>query len=76
VNTREVQTMCKEFVSYTGGANNVQSFFLNQLPTMEVQTVGFLINSLRWRDKQLFSNSTPALVVHPYVRGTTLRWWY
>jgi len=25
---------------------------------------------------QLLSKSTPTLVVHPYARGTTLRWWY
>jgi len=35
-----------------------------------------LVLPVRWRDKQLFSISTPALVVHPYVGGTTLRWWY
>jgi len=46
---------------YAGGTN---SCFLNQLPTLVVQT------------KQLFSKSTPTLVVHPYAGSTTLRWWY
>jgi len=38
--------------------------------------VALQINSLCWRYKQLFSKSTPTLVVHPYAGGTTLRWWY
>jgi len=46
------------------------------IPTLEVQTVAFYINFLRWRYKQLFSKSTPTLVVHPYAGGTTLRWCY
>jgi len=43
---------------------------------LEVQTVTFYINSLRWRCKQLFSKSTRTLVVHCYAGSTTLRWWY
>jgi len=32
------------------------------MPTLEVQTVAFWINSLHWRYKQLLSTSTPYAV--------------
>ena len=52
----EVQTVAFWSHPYAGGAI---SCFLNQLPTLVVQTVAFYINSLRWRYKQLLSTSTP-----------------
>jgi len=72
-------TMYKEFLSKS-----------TLTATLEVQTVAFYINSLRWRYKQLLHKSTPyagdknscflyqlpTLEVHPYAQGTTLRWWY
>jgi len=45
---------------YAGGTTlrcgtNQCCFIINQLPTLEVQTVALHINSLRWRYKQLLS---------------------
>jgi len=34
-------------------------WFLNKLPKLEVQTITFYFNSLRWWYKQLLSQSTP-----------------
>jgi len=54
---------------YTGGTMYKELFSKSTL-TLEVQTVAFYINSLRWRYKQLLSKSTPMLEVQPYAGGS------
>ena len=50
---------------------------MNQLPTLQVQTVALQINSQRWRYKQLLSTSTPnARDTNSSFLNQPLRWWY